>query len=84
MPASSTRESIVMSKTYSHVIHHSHYSVDVKDVIWDNIMPDRQTSFLVQYENKPGLYGGRGNPMTIEGVERVVVNIVGKGRKTSR
>lgn len=68
-------------KAYSHVIHHSHYGIDVKDVAVDNIIPDRKTGLLVQYENKPGLYGGRVNPMTTEGVERVVVNIVGKRRR---
>lgn len=70
-------------KVYSHVIHHSHYGIDVKDVAVDNIIPDRETGLLVQYENKPGLYGGRVNPMTTEGVERVVVNIVGKGRRVN-
>lgn len=68
-------------KAYSHVIHHGHYGVDVKDVTGDNVIPDRETGFLVQHENKPGLYGGRVNPMTAEGVERVVVNVVGKGRR---
>lgn len=68
-------------KAYSHVIHHSHYGIDVKDVAGDNIIADRETGLLVQYENKPSLYGGRVNPMTTEGVERVVVNIVGKRRR---
>lgn len=68
-------------KAYRHVIHHSHYGIDVKDVAGDNIIPDRETGLLVQYENKPGLYGGRVNPMTTEGVERVVVNVVGKGQR---
>lgn len=68
-------------EAYSHVIHHSHHGVDVKDVTGDGIIPDWEAGFLVQYENEPGLYGGRVNPMTTEGVERVVVNIVGEGRR---
>lgn len=68
-------------KAYSYVIHHSNYGIDVKNVAGDNIIPDRETGLLVQYENKPSLYGGRVNPMTTEGVERVVVNVVGKGRR---
>ena len=68
-------------KAYSHVIHNSHYNIDVKDVTRYNVIPDRESGFLVKYENKPGLYGGRVNPMTTEGVERVVVNVVGKGRR---
>lgn len=68
-------------KAYSYVIHHSYYGIDIKGVAGDNLILDRETSLLVQYENKPGLYGGRVNPMTTEGVERVVVNIVGKGRR---
>lgn len=68
-------------KAYSHVIHNSHYSIDVKDVTRDNIILDREAGFLVQYENKPGLYGGRVNLMTTEGIERVIVNIVRKGRR---
>lgn len=68
-------------EAYSHVIHHSHYGIDVKDVTGDGIIPDREAGSLVQYENEPGLYGGRVNPMTTEGVERVVVNIVGEGRR---
>ena len=43
-------------KAYSHVIHHSHYGTDVKDVTGDDIILDRETGYLVQYEDKPGLY----------------------------
>ena len=68
-------------KAHGHVIHHSHYGIDVQDITGDNIIPDRETGYLVQYEDKPGLYGGGVNPMTTEGVERVVVNVVGKGRR---
>ena len=63
-------------KTHSHVIHDRHYSVDVKNIAGDDVIPHWKAGLLIQNKDKARLDGGGVNTMATECIEGIVVNVV--------
>lgn len=63
-----------------HVVDHGHDSADVEYVAGDDVIPYGKPRTLVQHQHEAGLYGCGLDPVAAKGVERVVVDVVGKRR----
>lgn len=63
-------------KTHSHVIHDRHYSVDVKNIAGDDVIPHWKAGLLIQNKDKARLDGGGVNTVAAECIEGIVVNVV--------
>ncbi len=68
-------------KAHGNVVHHRHYCVDVKYIAGDDIIPNGEASLLVKHKDKPGLNGRGVDSVATKSIERIVVNVIGKGRR---
>ena len=67
-------------KTDGHVIHHGHDGAYVQHVAGNDVVPYRKAGLLVQHQHEAGLDGRTLHAVAAQGVERVVVNVVGQRR----